>query len=326
MPDIQSRPPSFIKIRTMQSDIEEMRSSGGHISGTKILGKRLEEVEKERPEESMPIEEKQEITPEATNETNEEKEEIIFNPRKSKKTLPIIIAIIAVLILGGAGYYFFIFSENNGEIINTPTPTPKPQFSSLLKNFTGETELVVYQGNTSNLEQIISQAFQKSIVPDTVKEIGLMQNEYNIYPALAFLKSAYNNFTGVNSSEIPNFENKFSFIVYDDISGKNSIAYTLKINEQGLTTFTIASMKTKFITAFEKFIEDNSDILSSQYLQDPGNPQKPFLSKEIGSINARYLKFSTGSEFYYGFYQNYLVIGTSQASFQKILELLLPKI
>jgi len=45
MPDIQSRPPSFIKIRTMESDMEEMRSAGGHISEAKILGKRLEEIE-----------------------------------------------------------------------------------------------------------------------------------------------------------------------------------------------------------------------------------------------------------------------------------------
>lgn len=307
----------------MQSDIEEMRSSGGHISGAKILGKRLEEI-KEVEEEQMEqptAEEKQEVSSEMK-ENNET--EIVGSPKKSK-TLPIIFAIIIVLILGGAGAYFFILPKNR-EVATTPTPTPKPQFSSLLKNFSGETELVKYQGNSSNLEQIISQAFQKSIIPDTAKEIGLMQDDYNIFPAQNFLKSAYNNFTGINSSEIPNFENKFSFIVYDDALGENSIAYTLKINEQGLNSFTVSSIKQKFITAFEKFIEENSEVLSSQYLQNLGNPQKPFLSKELGAVNARYLKFSTGSEFYYGFYQNYLVIGTSQASFQKILELLLPKV
>ena len=321
--DIQNRPPSFIKIRTMQSDIEEMRSSGGHISGAKILGKRLEEIKEVEEEqvEQPTTEEKQEVSSEMK-ENNET--EIIGSPKKSK-TLPIVFAIIIVLILGGAGAYFFILPKNR-EVATTPTPTPKPQFSSLLKNFSGETELVKYQGNSSNLEQLISQAFQKSIVPDTAKEIGLMQDDYNIFPAQTFLKSAYNNFTGINSSEIPNFENKFSFIVYDDALGKNSIAYTLKLNEQGLNSFTISSIKQKFITAFEKFIEENSDVLSSQYLQNLGNPQKPFLNKELGAVNARYLKFSTGSEFYYGFYQNYLVIGTSQASFQKILELLLPKI
>jgi hypothetical protein len=322
MSDIQSRPPSFIKIRTMQSDIEEMRSSGGHISGAKILGKRLEEIkEVEEEQVEQPTTEEQDTfsKTEANNET-----EIIGSHKKSK-VLPIIISIMVILILGGAGAYFFILPKNR-EVATTPTPTPKPQFSSLLKNFSGEIELVKYQGNSSNLEQLISQVFQKSIVPDTAKEIGLMQDDYNIFPAQTFLKSAYNNFTGINSSEIPNFENKFSFIVYDDTLGKNSIAYTLKINEQGLNSFTVSSIKQKFITAFEKFIEENSEVLASQYLQNLGNPQKPFLSKELGAVNARYLKFSTGSEFYYGFYQNYLVIGTSQASFQKILELLLPKI
>lgn len=318
--DIQSKPPSFIKIRTMQSDIEEMRSSGGHISSAKILGKKLEEVEEKQIEQPA-TEEKQGIFSEveANNETQ------VVGSQKRGKALPIIITIVVILILGGAGAYFFVLPKNN-EIISTPTPTPKPQFSSLLKNFSGETELVKYQGNSSNLEQLINQAFQKSIIPDTAKEIGLMQDDYNIFPAQVFLKSVYNNFTGVNSSEIPNFENKFSFIVYDDALGKNSIAYTLKMNEQGLNSFTIASIKQKFITVFEKFIEENSDVLSSQYLQNLGNPQKPFLSKELGAVNARYLKFSTGLEFYYGFYQNYLIIGTSQNSFQKILELLLPKI
>jgi hypothetical protein len=322
--DIQNRPPSFIKIRTMQSDIEEMRSSGGHISGAKILGKRLEEIKKVEEEqvEQLTTEDKQESLSETEGNSGTE---IVGSPKKSK-TLPIIISILVILILGGGAGYYFLILPKNIKVVATPTPTPKPQFSSLLKNFSGETELVKYQGNSSNLEQLISQAFQKSIVPDTAKEIGLMQDDYNIFPAQTFLKSAYNNFTGVNSSEIPNFENKFSFIVYDDTLGKNSIAYTLKLNEQGLNSFTISSIKQKFITAFEKFIEENSDVLSSQYLQNLGNPQKPFLNKELGAVNARYLKFSTGSEFYYGFYQNYLVIGTSQASFQKILELLLPKI
>lgn len=307
----------------MQSDIEEMRSSGGYISGTKILGKKLEEVEESEKEQikQSPTEEKRGIFSEveADNETQ------IVGSLKKSKTLPIIITIVAILILGGAGAYFFVFS-NKKEGTSTPTPIPMPQFSSLLKNFSGETELVIYQGNLSNLERLISQSFQKSIVPDIAKEIGLMQDDYNIFPAQSFLKSAYDNFTGVNSSEIPNFENKFSFIVYDDAMGKNSIAYTLKINEQGLNSFTIANIKTKFNTVFEKFIEENSNILSSQYLQNLGNPQKPFLNKELGAVNARYLKFSTGSEFYYGFYQNYLVIATSQNSFQKIMELLLPKL
>ncbi len=312
----------------MQSDIEEMRSAGGHISGSQILGKRLEEIQEvervkeEQIEQSTATGEKQEIFSEVETENKTQ----VVGVRKKSKVLSIIISLTIILILGGgAGYYFLIFSKEN-KVVNTPTPTPKPQFSSILKNFSGETELVKYQGNLSHLEQLISQAFQKSIAPNVAKEIGLMQDEYNIYPAQNFLKSIYNNFTGVNSSEIPNFENKFSFIIYDDPMGKNSIAYTLKLNEQGLNSFTIASTKQKFITVFEKFIEENSDILSSQYLQDPGVPQKPFLNKELGAINARYLKFSTGSEFYYGFYQNYLIIGTSQVSFQKILELLLPKI
>ena len=320
MPDIQSRPPSFIKIRTMESDMEEMRSAGGHISEAKILGKRLEDVETERTNEPEIKEEN------AVQEQPELNPEIQVIGQKKNKILPIIITLVIILLAGGgAGYYFLVFSKKT-EVVSTPTPVPTPQFVSLLKSFSGATTLAKYQGYSGDLEQIISQAFQKSITPDTVTEIGFMQDDYNTYPGQNFLRSIYNNFPGINSIDIPIFENKFAFIVYNDSLGKNSIAYTLKINEQGLTTFTIANIKSKFGAAFEKFIEENSDILASQYLQDPGIPQKPFLSKEVGAINARYLKFSTGSEFYYGFYQNYLVIATSQDSFQKILELLLPKI
>jgi hypothetical protein len=319
MPEIKNRPPSFIKIRTMQSDMEEMRSAGGHISGAKILGKRLEEIEETKVEEPEIIEE---TTPEIESAPGVQ----VIGVKKKSKILPIIIAIIIILMAGGgAGYYFLILPQED-KIVSTPTPIPTPQFISLLKNFSGETTLTKYQGNTSNLEQIISQGFQKSIIPDVAAEIGFMQDDYNIYPATAFIKSIYNDFSGINYSDIPNFENKFAFIVYNNSLGKNSVAYTLKINEQGLTSFTIANIKSNFGAAFEKLIEENSDILSSQYLQDPGVPQKPFLNKELGAINARYLKFSTGSEFYYGFYQNNLIIATSQDSFQKILELLLPKI
>ena len=319
MPDIQSRPPSFIKIRTMESDMEEMRSAGWHISEAKILGKRLEEIEQIKIKEP-------EIIEEETTETENNPDIQVIGVKKKNKIFPIIISIIIILIIGGgAGYYFLILPQNN-KTISTPTPIPTPQFISLLKNYSGETTLIKYQGNTSDLEQIISQAFQKSIIPGVATEIGFMQDDYNIYPGATFLKSIYNNFPGINYTDIPTFENKFAFIIYNDSLGKNGISYTLKINEQGLTAFTIANIKSKFGAAFEKFIEENSDILSSQYLQDPGMPQKPFLNKELGAINARYLKFSTESEFYYGFYQNYLIMGTSQDSFQKILELLLPKI
>lgn len=311
MAEIPRKPPSYIRIRTLKSDAEQMRQAGGEITSGQILGKKMEEIGREQAVSEEAIFEEKEIP-------------LGQAPTKRNKIIPAIIILLIVFLLGGAAVFFVVLPKSKTPKA-TPSASPTPQYVSLLKNFSGERIFLTFSGRLDDFEKTLSQEFKKLEISQS-KEIIFLKDNVNIYPANDFLKMIYSGLPGVGLTDIPAFENDFSFILLIDQSGQNALGYVLKINEAGLSTFALSNLKSKFATAFEIFIEEHSDLLTPQYLENAGNAQKPFLSRAIDPVNGRYLKFSTGKEFYYGFYQNYLIIGTSQDTFQKILEYLLPKI
>jgi len=313
MPEIYKKPPSNIRIRTLESDTEQMRQSGGEITTSGILGKKIEEIEEAPPvpEEETGIFEEQEISLEKT------------SPKKTK-VLPVVIAAVVFLLLGG-GITFLLVSKSKKQP-PLPTASPTPSYVSLFRNFAGERLYLKFTGKIEDFEKILNQEFQKITQPNNIEEIIFMKDEINPYPADDFLKIIYAGFPTIGLTDIPEFEKNFSALIVSDQFAKNSFSYVLKINEANLSTFAVGNLKAKFSTVFERFIEEHYDLLTSQYLENPGLAQKPFLTKPIGPVNSRYLKFSTAKEFYYGFYQNYFLVGTSETAFQKTLEALLPKI
>ncbi len=312
MAEIQKRPPSDIRIRTLQSDAEEMRQSGGEINTGRILGQKMEDLERNQP---------------MMGEAIFEEKDVVLNqsPVKKNKLLPIAIILIVVFLLAAAVILFVVLPKTKNPSSPSVTPSATPAYISLLPNFSGEKTPLILAENLNTFEKTLSQEFKK-LEPNQSKELVFLKDESNSYPANGFLRMIYSNFPDVNLTDIPDFENNFSFIISQNQLGENNIGYVLKINDADLPAFTLASLKTRFATTFEIFIEEHSDLLASQYLENPGEPQKAFLGKTIGSINARYLKFSTGKEFYYCFYQDQLIIATSQDAFQKVLDFLLPKI
>jgi len=311
MAEIPKKPPSYIRIRTLQSDAEEMRQSGGEINTGRISGQKMEDLENNRP-----------IIEEAIF----EEKEIPLNQKTAKKNkiLPIIIIFLIVFLLGGAAVFFIVLPKLKNAN-SSATPSVTPQYVSILKNFSGETTFLTFAGDINDFEKGLTQEFKK-LEPNQSKEIVFLKDASNIYPANGFLKIIYSNFPGISLTDVPNFEGVFAFIILQNQLGENNLGYILKIDDANLPTFTLASIKTTFATAFERFIEEHYDLLASQYLENVGEPQKPFLGKAVGPVNTRYLKFSTAKEFYYGFHQSQLIIATSQDAFQKILDFLLPKI
>lgn len=311
MANIPKKPPSYIRIRTLESDTEQMRQSGGEINRGRVAGKKMEEIEMGPAVKEEAIFEDKDTPPEQA-------------PGKKNKIVPIIIILLAVFLLGGAAVFFLLApKQKNANPVASASPTP--QYVSLLKNFNGPLTYAILTGNTDDFEKILNQEFKKLSV-NQAEEIAFMKNQIGVYPANDFLRLLYANFPGIGLTNIPDFEADFSFLAFQNQNTQASLAYVLKINEANLSTFTLSNLKAQFATSFEKFIEDHSELLTPQYLENVGNPQKLFLTKTIGSINGRYLTFSTSKEFYYGFYQNYFIVATSQESFQKTLEFLLPKI
>jgi len=311
MAEIPRKPPSYIRIRTLKSDAEQMRQSGGEITSGQILGKKMEEIGQEQAVSEEAIFEEKNFSLEQA-------------PTKRNKIIPIIVILLIVFLLGGAAVFFVVLPKSKTPAA-IPSASPTPQYVSLLKSFSGERIFLPFSGKLDDFEEILSQEFKK-LEAGQSKEIIFLKDNVNVYPANDFLEIIYSGFPGVGLTDIPAFENDFSFLILSNQSGQSAIGYVLKINESGLSAFALSNLKSKFATAFELLIEEHPELLTPQYLENAGDAQKPFLSKAIGPVNSRYLKFSTGKEFYYGFYQNYLIIATSGDSFQKTLEFLLPKI
>jgi hypothetical protein len=306
MAEIQRKPPSQIKIRTLETDVEDMRKSGGGLTSGKILGHDLEEVIQKNNQEAVTFF-STEITPEKN---SSHKNKIIFT-------------VIGTIIVLGLIVGFFLFKNKPANPEVSTSPTSMPEYVSLLNNFNGQREFVSFNLTLSDFEKILVQQFNNLTQSQTIKEIVFVDNDRNFISAENILKLLFNNFSGISFSDQPKWEKEFSFIIYSDDISQKSIAYVAKIDAKNLNAFTLSGLRGRFSLAFENLIEKNPEILSSQYLQNVGNPEGTFNSKAIGVINnVRYIKFSSGAEFYYSFYNEYFVIATSEKAFQEMLEMI----
>jgi len=308
MAEIFKKPPSQIKIRTLETDIEDMRKGGGGLTSGKILGRDLEEI----------------------NQRLQKQEAITFFPAEvsteeiaaRKKKIPIIIIGTAVALGIIVGIVFYL-TRKPTFLSPTTIPSVTPQPVSLLTNFNGPSESIIFDLTLSGLEKILAQQFHEITKPQFTKEIVLIKNSGEFVTAEEFLKTLFNNFEGIAISDQPRWEKDFSLIIYTNDIGVKSIAYVTKINAKNLTVFSLSNLKSRFSLSFEKLIEKNSEILTSQYLQNIGAPIQQFIPKTIGPITVYFIKFTTGAEFYYGFYNEYFILSTTEQAFAKILDLIL---
>lgn len=311
MVEIRQKPPSRIKIRTLESDVEEMREGGGELLSSRILGKTLEEWEgrlkdvKEVPlfeiKEELPVE--------------------ILTKKKSKIfLLPLFVSFLLVLALGI--YWFFIRPHPPSQPLFSPTFSP--QVISLLKNFSGEKKYHVFDGEIKNFEKILYEEF-KGMNNEEVKEIIFLQDENKFFPAERFLKMLFNNFSGIPLTDQPSFKEPFAFLIYHQGLEFPAIAYLVQLDDTSLSIFALNNLKNRFSTAFEKFLIENHTFLTSQYFQNIGEPFLFFQTELIPPINFRYLQFSTGLKFYYGFYEEKLFFATSKEALEKILSFFITK-
>ena len=312
MPEILRKPPSQIKIRTLETDVEDMRKSGGGLVEGKILGRSLEELTS-----SIEQKKKGEVTFFPTRVAPEE-----ITQKKKKVPIIIIATIVGIGLVIGLVFYTGHKPQSPS---NTLPPAAQPQYISLLHNYNGPQESVTFDLTLKNFESILVKQFYTITVPETVKEIIFTKNNGELVTGEEFLKTLFNNFEGIPFSNQPKWSKSFSFIIYTSKNGTNSIAYVAQMDNSSLNVTAFSSLKSRFAIDFEKFIINNVKLLTSQYLQDPGKPNAQFLPQTIGAINASVLQFSTGAEFYYALYDNYFIAGTSKDAFTKILDLIITR-
>ncbi|HOD96796.1 MAG: hypothetical protein WC579_01825 [Candidatus Paceibacterota bacterium] len=312
MPEILRKPPSQIKIRTLETDVEDMRKSGGGFISGKVLGRTPEEINRSIHNEGN----KNAVTffPTQTDTSN-------IAQKKNKVPIIIIATIVGIGIIVGLVFYISHKPQTSPPIA---TPSLTPQYSSLLRNFNGVQEWVSFDLTLNGFEDILVKQFYTISEPQKTKELVFVKNNGSLVTASEFFDVLFDHFKGITAAERPQWENRFSFIVFTDNSGSKSIAYVTKIDTAKSNPLVLPKLKQDFSRAFENYILNNTELLTYQYLQNPGKPNSPFLPQTIGPLNASVLKFSTGAEFYYAFYGNeyYFLVATSKQAFEELLNLI----
>lgn len=297
-----SPPPPQIDIRTLASDADSLKTSGGMGTAPKTFSPA--DLAKE------PVFGAEIVSPTAAG---------AVKAGGAGKKLGIVLGAIAVLALAAAAGYFFIwplFSGNEEEQITVVTsppllPTEPAPAAPTSRSFfttpaaaTGEVNLSAL--TLAELSGALKTKSGESAATGTVKEIILKVN--NTSATSSALLSVLAPGTGLESM----LESGVTSFIYYDTKGAWP-GYIFK--------FKSGASSTAAQTSTAK-IEQSSN-LAALYLTSPGTASKDgFKSGTIAATKTRYLSFTGGASLNYGWVGNYLVISTSFDGFKKAMELL----
>lgn len=295
-------PPPQIDIRTMASDAESLKSTGG--LGTEPKTFSPADLAKE------PIFTSEIASPAGTTRAS----------GVSSKKMGLVAGAAAILVLVGAVGYFFIWPLLSNKEAPQVTevappapllpvnPTPPAPISQgfFIKPAAGIKEVNLSVLTLAELSSALKTKTGEPVAAGAVKEIILKVN------GTSATSSALLNVllpgTGLESMLEPGVT---SFIYYDAKGAWPGYAFKLKSGTDPAFTAT-STVK----------IEQSTN-LAALYLTGPGTASKNgFKSGSVAGVNTRYLSFSNGASLNYGWFDNYLVISTSFDGFKKAVELL----
>ena len=236
------------------------------------------------------------------------------------KKIGIAVGAIAILALAGAIGYFLVwpnFSDKEEPQVTKVTPPallpaeptpPAPTSQSFFTKPATSTE----QRDLSVLtltelsSALKTQPGEESAAVGTVKEVILKVN--NTPATSSALLNVLVPGTGLESMLESGATN---FIYYDSKGAWPGYVFKLKSG----TNPAAAQTSTAKI--------EQSTSLAALYLASPGTASTGgFKNGSAGAIKTRYLSFTSGASFNYGWVNNYLVISTSFNGFKKAVELL----
>lgn len=295
-------PPPQIDIRTMASDAESLKSTGG--LGTQPKTFSPADLAKE------PV-----FTSEITSPAG-----AAHAPKVSGKKMGLVAGAAAVLVLAGAVGYFFVWPLFSGKetpqvtevtppplLPVKPTPPPAPTSQSFFTKPAASTKEINLSALTlAELTSALKTKSGEAAATGTVKEVVLKVN------GASATSSALLNVlvpgTGLEAMLEPQVA---SFIYYDAKGAWPGYVFRTKSD----TTPAAAQTSTVKI--------EQSTNLAALYLVSPGAASKNgFKNGSAAAVNTRYLSFAGGASLNYGWVNNYLVLSTSFDGFKKAIELL----
>ncbi len=295
-------PPPQIDIRTMASDAESLKSTGGLGTQSKTFSPA--DLAKE------PIFTSEITSPAGTPHARE----------VSGKKMGLVAGAAAILVLAALIGYFFIwplFSGKEAPQVTEVTPPapllpvkptpPAPISQSFFTKPAASTKEVNLSVLTlAELSSALRTKPGESVATGTVKEVILKVNGTPVTSSA--LLNVLVPGTGLESMFDPDV---MSFIYYDAKGAWPGYVFKLKSG----TNLAAAGTSTAKI--------EQSTNLAALYLTSPGVASKNgFRNGSAAAVNTRYLSFASGASLNYGWVNNYLVISTSFDGFKRAVQLL----
>ena len=294
-------PPPQIDIRTMASDAESLKSTGGLGTQSKTFSPA--DLAKE------PV-----FTSEITSPAGAPHARAV-----SGKKMGLVAGTAAILVLAALVGYFFVWPLFSGKetpqvteitppplLPVKPTPPAPTSQSFFTKSAASTKEINLSVLTLAELSSALKTKSGESVATGTVKEVVLKVN------GTSATSSALLNVlipgTGLESMLE---SGATSFIYYDNKGAWPGYIFKLKSG----TNSAAAQTSTAKI--------EQSKNLAALYLTSPGTASKNgFRSGFAAAVSTRYLSFSSGASLNYGWVNNYLVISTSFDGLKKAMELL----
>lgn len=304
--------PPEIGIRTMESDLSSLKSSGGSEPEPKVF----------KPEDLVG---EMTFNPKPAEVPSQPISQVPAKPERTKITTIVLFAVAFLIISGGVIYFLvlpMIFPKPKAPAVVPPEAVnpnliapPSPPLALKHQSYFGIAPSVsapidLINLNSADLSAAIKSAGADSQPSGTLKEITFSLSG-NVLESQAFLSVILPD---LDKQFFDNFEKDFTgFLYYDGKGVWPGYVYQLK-GDANLDNAKIAM----------RAIEGSAN-LANFYLVAPGKPKSSEFTDgaPINNNIVRYLAYSLpGSTLDYGWFKNYLVISTSYGGFKEAVRML----
>ncbi len=327
-------PPPEITIRTMKSDLESLKQTGGAMPLPKTFTP--PELKREAPATGLsgqggpaplaPL--SQPIPLKITPSTVTPSVSVIEEEGSSgsyKKILTLSLGLVLAAGVGLAGYYFIypalfpaqlpppppaITNQTPAEIPTVPEanlpPAPAPH-QSLLKSADKNSAAKLAATDLNSFKTALSEEAKKLNPPGTLTELA-MSNANGQVPASAVFSALIPE---ISSDTMKNlFQEDFTTALFHDVNGVWP-AYVLKLSPEASQVEAQTAVSTM----------ESSKDLKNLFLTDPGTPNSAgFKSGKAGAVSTRYLTYSKkGAGINIAWSGDKLVVSASFDGLKKIL-------
>lgn len=335
-------PPSYdqqVGIRTMSSDSESIRQSGGESPQSEILSANEIFHAPESQQPFTPPAASVPVPPQESFEQAPRQENLTMGPPVKKSPVKTVLFILGIIIVAGAvgyGAYYLVVSLNTVPELPVvpivqqtvePSELPSPEISpivvpamhvSIIPSPASSQQVGISGVELVDFKEGIATTTREKLLVGTVKDISFVTQQGSVVTSAQFLQAF---FPSAAPSLSVVFEDDFSAWLYGDKTGGNKFGVILEAKPD---------VSGEQIRAALSLLETNETELGNMFVSSVGIPEQTGGFKEgpIDDIVVRYLAFSAKNQQVFEYVpvkisgKTYAVIATSYYQMSHILKLL----